>query len=707
MKLVSRRWFLKASALAVGALAEGRQRMVQGVSRLLSSTPPITHGYEEGVAGQAVPSGSAGVTATSGHPTYSVEAVKHGNLGVDVPARRLGATLTYGLPSINAGSGSVYVRTVTRGPKATQLLAFSNGGTVVAKLLLLSTGGVGIAGSTGGPVVRTGRKAALSAWTRIDWQTTSDGTSLAFSVRYYPTDAESSIDYGQISTTFATTPGFDAVTVGSRAATWELYLDTLRLYDNADSWPAPFVPAPAVVSVAFALPGNPTPAGATVSTQVTGVSTVDLALSTSADMSSPTYVGPTTLDSDSIAKLVATGLSADSLYYARLATAPDAFVGDPMRFRTLPSAEPGTAFTRKIAFGSCQSNASGDVYGSNTDYPLQLAWVDQAAWAPDEIIHVGDFGYWGGTLQPDPTTGVVPDYTKHIAAYVNQMAKLPTMRQAMALANGVHQRDDHEISGNNGESYENPVCTQSILAMQKVFASPNLVDSLDPPRGRYFSYNYGPQIKVIVVDGESLDRSLTNLGDDGMNPDATFFGAAQLEWIKSLLLGPECLKIIVAGKSLLGDSPSSLRLNDLDKTWAYAAERDALMRFATDSLTLKGKQINCEWWGADRHALGYVSAATNQANQLVRVSSIMSSGLSMHGLPSVPGEDKYDWTYGFDLSNQWMMQWMKITLEDDGLGHIKRTAQARQTDCSDLTAPLGSSWAIGNGAVAVDMWTYA
>ena len=80
----SRRWFIKASAVTLAALVQGRQRLAQGASRLLSSAATYTYGFEEGVAGQPVDIASPGVTATKGGPTYSAAAVKHGNLGVDV-----------------------------------------------------------------------------------------------------------------------------------------------------------------------------------------------------------------------------------------------------------------------------------------------------------------------------------------------------------------------------------------------------------------------------------------------------------------------------------------------------------------------------------------------------------------------------------------------------------------------------------------------
>jgi phosphodiesterase/alkaline phosphatase D-like protein len=280
------------------------------------------------------------------------------------------------------------------------------------------------------------------------------------------------------------------------------------------------------------------------------------------------------------------------------------------------------------------------------------------------------------------------------------------MRKTLAQSCTVVQRDDHEISHDNGASHDNPVCTQSILAMQKVFASPPLEDTTDPPRGRYFSYSYGPQIKVIVVDCMTLDRSLTRVGDDGMSPEATFFGADQLAWIKGLLLGPECLKIIVAGKTPLGDSPRSLAISDLDKMWAYGAERDELMDFITQNTTTTGAPINCEWWGGDRHAVGYLAAANNP---LGRVSIVLSSGFSMHSLKEVPGES-YEYVQGFSPTGTGqVIQWMQLTLQDDGAGTITRTVQPRVTDCSDRSAPLGHGWVIGDGAGGpfIDTWSYA
>lgn len=50
----------------------------------------------------------------------------------------------------------------------------------------------------------------------------------------------------------------------------------------------------------------------------------------------------------------------------------------------------------------------------------------------------------------------------------------------------------------------------------------------------------------------------------------------------------------------------------------------------------------------------------------------------MHGLSAGP-LDTYDCSYGLGPNNgQWVIQWVQITLQDDGLGTIARTAHARQ-----------------------------
>lgn len=702
MDKFSRRQFLKAaSSVAVGT-AVFRRRPTPGLAAEFAGPldlPTGTFGYEEGTAGAAVGKRAFGVLASSGKPIYSSEAAKHGAFGV-APAAGGAATLTYALPATVSSTGSIYARSVTRGSASSRIVMLKDRSTVLARLLLLPGGGIGLAGPTGAPIATSTRKDALDTWTRIDWQTGWDGATLSVRVRYFPVDAESSFDYQHLSGTLACTSAPSTAVIGSSSGAWTVYFDTLRLYDTADAWPGPYASFP---SVAFALPGIPTSSSVTISTLVTGTESIDMAISSNADLSSATYVGASTLDSDCMTQLSIEGITNDSVYYARLAITPGQFIGDTMRFRTLPSTDAGTPLTRRIAFGSCQTGGDTDIMGSQTDYPQELAWRDQEVWGADDTINVGDFGYFGA--QVETQNGVTPDYRVHTAQYAHQMATMPVMRRVMAKSGNVFQRDDHDISGNNGQSYENPVSTQSVVALQKIYGSPALGDAGDQPRGRYFSYTYGGQIRVIVTDGMSLDRSISVVGQDGMDPTATFFGAVQLAWIEELLLGPECLKIVVSGKSLLGDPPAFITVNDQDKLWAYGYERQALMQFIASHQTYAGDPIYCEWWGGDRHALAYVSAA---GNPLGPISVLVSSGYSMHGLRPVSGEESYEWSAGFDAAGkQWVAQWMQITLEDDGAGIITRTAQTRLTDCRDRSRPMGRGWTIADGPTFVDTWTYA
>ena len=80
----------------------------------------------------------------------------------------------------------------------------------------------------------------VGRWTRIDWQQTWDGSTLAVEVKYFATDAESADNYLHLSSAIqaATTP--DSIHVGTTAAGWKVCLDTFRTYGDVTTWPEPF-----------------------------------------------------------------------------------------------------------------------------------------------------------------------------------------------------------------------------------------------------------------------------------------------------------------------------------------------------------------------------------------------------------------------------------------------------------------------------------
>ncbi|MDX6296681.1 MAG: alkaline phosphatase [Nocardioidaceae bacterium] len=447
----------------------------------------------------------------------------------------------------------------------------------------------------------------------------------------------------------------------------------------------------------ISLPGARTTTTATVSSLVTGGATsISLAYSaTATKVGIPTgdvgYV-PGIIDADSYVQHTATGLLPDTRYYARLSTSPGVFVGPRIRFRTNAVG----AFTRRFVYGSCQNNLKANpVAVGNTD-PIQLAWGDMQAYDPDLGWFTGDYGYWGSALKATD-----PD-TRHLGCYEAQTVKFDEMRSAMSQWCWDQMADDHEISGNNGNSGNSMIRQTNIIAMRRFFALHPLADPNEPKRSAYGSYLLNPRIRVVLLDAESMDRTPGEAPDDSAK---TFLGPPQDAWLRDLLVQPAALNILICGKSFLGESDTGL---DIDKIWCYKTWRQSYADFLSSNLTLDGLPINTVWMGGDRHANGYCSAPNNP----YRTGAVwLGSGTSQHSLPLVPGES-YDWSYGFSTElRQPVMQYLQGTISDDGAGTITLSGHSREVhDTWDFTNHVQTdpaAWEITDGGSASDTWQYS
>lgn len=446
----------------------------------------------------------------------------------------------------------------------------------------------------------------------------------------------------------------------------------------------------------ISLPGARTTTSATVSSLVTGGATsISLAYSATATTAGiPTgdvgYV-PGIVDADSFVQHTATDLLPDTRYYARLSTSPGVFVGAKIGFRTNAVG----AFTRTFVYASCQSNRKSNPVAVESTAPVQLAWRDMRAYDPDLGWFTGDYGYWGSGLRAtDP-------YTKHLGLYVGQTVKMSEMRSAMSQWCWDQMADDHEISGNNGDSGDSMIRQTNIVAMRTFFALHPLADPSEPKRSTFGSYMLNPRIRVVMLDAESMDRTPGAAPDDA---DKTFLGAPQDAWLRDLLVQPAVLNILICGKSFLGESDTGL---DIDKIWCYQTWRQSYADFLSTNLTLDGLPINTVWMGGDRHANGYCSAPNNPYGT---GPVWLGSGASQHSLPLVPGES-YDWSYGFSTElRQPVMQYLRGTISDDGAGAITLSGNSREVhntwDFANRVQTDPAAWAITDGGTASDTWQY-
>ena len=168
------------------------------------------------------------------------------------------------------------------------------------------------------------------------------------------------------------------------------------------------------VTPAFVLTGGATADGVRVNSVLSLAdkgARVDLAVWRADGSGGTTLVGEHVADHDAIVRHTVSGRQPNTAYFARLVYQGD-LVGERVRFKTLPTA--GRSWTRKIAVVSCQSNVSNPTV---TD----LAWRDVIGWRPDDLWHLGDWGYWGRLIPVDAT------YKRDLAHYRSCMRDQPTI----------------------------------------------------------------------------------------------------------------------------------------------------------------------------------------------------------------------------------------------------------------------------------------
>jgi hypothetical protein len=407
---------------------------------------------------------------------------------------------------------------------------------------------------------------------------------------------------------------------------------------------------------------------------------VDLAVWRADGTGQPTLVGEQVADGDAIVRHRVVGMEPDTAYYARLVDQGEQ-VGERVRFKTLPAL--GRSWTRSIAVVSCQSNL---VDPSCTD----LAWRDLLAWGPDDVWHLGDWGYWGGSIPGHAS------YKEDLAWYRRCLRIQPTIRRAIQAADlNVVTISDHELSTNGdppGGIHDCPQSIRELVAFQKLFPVRAYGDTRRPRRGRYYFFDIGSAVRVIVTDFRSPDRS--NIGrPDG--PMKTMFGATQLAWLLDRLDSSR-VNLIVNETSWLADPDG----RPTDKPWTYFHEQNVIASH------IQNGGFKVAWIGGDRHYLGYLKGADDGSgvyNTLGGFPCYISSGTAKNQLELAPGE-LMTWQFGAGSDGRPVCGYLRLVL---GYDHETRvvTLQAHGRAVLDTTQPM-SQWVIDDvpGGTASDSW---
>lgn len=421
---------------------------------------------------------------------------------------------------------------------------------------------------------------------------------------------------------------------------------------------------PGTVNFVIAQPSN---AGFAASINMTGATSVRLAVSTHSNMASPSFVAAQTPDADGYCHWAATGLTPGTQYYYQAADTPtgaaETMIGAIGQVATLPAV--GTpAASIKFALGSC-TNGHGD----------GVAFADLVAWGPAFLAHVGDLHYKALTS----TTESV-----HRAGYEDQLENavgMTTMLQKVPL---FYCRSDHEAGPDNGDS-DNAYTTTAIEAYEQVFPLWDLPDVRVPTVGLYRSWIIG-RVRFIMTDVRNTDRS-PGLGTD--NSSKTMLGATQKAWLKNELIDANdgirtYLKVWLNDTQWMGANDSVVK----GDWWpSYDTERQELISY------IAAHNVNVAFLHGDMHAIAVASKATNTWG-----------GFPVYcGSPfnnTGGGRDQGTFDQVFNNGGAAASQYMRLTLTDDGTtitlaasgwDAISNSQQVSQTD----------TWITAQGAVNI------
>ena len=393
----------------------------------------------------------------------------------------------------------------------------------------------------------------------------------------------------------------------------------------------PEPPDPVPGDVVHMWTGAPTATGAVVHTKTTAATSVRLAVSTSDDMTSPTYVAAESPDGYGYVRHTLTGLTPDTRYYVRAADTPtggtESLVGPVGTIHTL--ATPGTpAPSRKVVIGGCL-----DTLATET-----AALESALAWAPDWGHFNGDFFYNGNVSLVTESAWV--------GRYDTQIAGVGAPLQGF-LAAGVAAYElvsDHDTTNtDNGDS--NIASAPYELAGWRAVV-PHLAGSGDSTC-RDQQWDDG-RVSYFMVDCRSVERTSGSATDDSSK---TMLGAAQkarlFDWLES---NPAPFKVIISDPPWMG-APDVVAKPDA--WWSYASERQQII----DAIAAQDHHV--EIWHGDSHLIGYATPAMNTWGG---IPVLCAAPYWQDG----GGRNLSTYTEHFNNSSEWAAEYGRITITDDG-----------------------------------------
>ena len=393
----------------------------------------------------------------------------------------------------------------------------------------------------------------------------------------------------------------------------------------------PEPPDPVPGDVVHMWTGAPTATGAVVHTKTTAATSVRLAVSTSDDMSSPTYMAAESPDGYGYVRHTLTGLTPDTRYYVQAADTPtggtESLVGPVGTIHTL--ATPGTpAPSRKVVIGGCLNTLATET----------AALESALAWAPDWGHFNGDFFYNGNVSLVSESAWV--------GRYDTQIAGVGAPLRGF-LAAGVAAYDlvsDHDTTNtDNGDS--NIASAPYELAGWRTVV-PHLAGSGDSTC-RDQQWDDG-RISFFMVDARSVNRTSGSATDDSSK---TMLGAAQkarlFDWLAN---NPAPFKVIISDPPWMGAADIVAKP---DAWWSYATERQQII----DAIGAQSAHV--EIWHGDSHLIGYATPAQNTWGG---IPVLCAAPYWQDG----GGRNLSTYTEYFNNASEWAAEYGRITITDDG-----------------------------------------
>jgi phosphodiesterase/alkaline phosphatase D-like protein len=313
--------------------------------------------------------------------------------------------------------------------------------------------------------------------------------------------------------------------------------------------------------------GIPTTTTVEIGVRVTNASSVRLKVGTDAGVTSGVVFGAAaTPDADGYATLTATGLSAGTRYYYRVAMTPaggGTEVLDPSAtvgtFATAPSGPASFAFN----FGSC-TNAADSV---------ALAAI--AARGDDLFLHLGDLYY-------DDGTGTS---AANILAHQQAKVEATNHQAVMAFTPTAYTPSDHDGMNNNSAAGDDPTAWANFNTVyRKVWPA----SGIPATSGVYRTFVWG-RVRFIQLDDRSFHSPIAATD----NASKTALGSVQKQWLKdTITAATEPVIVLMSSAPWIGSATAG------DDGWSGATtERTELANFFAAS----GKPIVL--LHGDQHAL--------------------------------------------------------------------------------------------------------